>query len=77
MARRRTYALDILNLLMNSGQYLDTAQIKSRVGCDRKTVYSCIAQLECAGFGIDVKGGGRGHYAKYKYIGLFGGGADT
>lgn len=51
---RKWYALAILNLLMNTNDYISTKQITEKIGCSRKSVYSAIDLLEVNGFHIDI-----------------------
>lgn len=58
--RKSSKGLAILNLLMTyDGGYkpLTTNQICYLADCDRKTVYSAVADLEINGFGISVQKG--------------------
>lgn len=48
--KKKTYALDIAFLLLNSKRPLSTNEITSKVGCNRKTVYLIIDAMEEAGF---------------------------
>lgn len=54
MAKVKTYCLDILNILINANEPVTTTELEERVGCNRKTVYNVMNQLECAGFSIVI-----------------------
>ena len=47
-------ALKIAYLLLTSDRPLSTTEIVDRIGCDRKTVYFAIDQMEICGFVTEV-----------------------
>ena len=47
-------ALEIAYLLLTSSRPLSTTEIVDRIGCDRKTVYAAINQMEICGFVTEV-----------------------
>lgn len=75
MKEHKWMTLEILNVLMNTDNYLTTKQIVDRVGCDKKTVYNAMDILEVHGFHVDVIKINR--YCAYKYLGLYGIGGDA
>jgi len=66
------YALLVLNVLMRSGAWLTTNQVADLVGCERKTVYKAMDQLEIRGFGIEKKPGGPTSCNKYRFRKVYG-----
>jgi len=48
--KKRTYALDIAFMLLNAKKPISTSEITEKLGCDRKTVYSVVDEMESAGF---------------------------
>lgn len=67
------YALLILNALMTHDRPLTTTQLCDMVGCERKTVYKAMTDLELSGFGVSIlTSAGRREPNRYKLNGIYG-----
>lgn len=75
MAKRlagERYALLILNALMTHDGMLPTNQLCDMCGCERKTVYKVMTDLELSGFGISIVPAKGKRPNLYGFNGLFG-----
>ena len=62
--RENRVSLEIAHLLLSARRELSTKEIVQFVGCDRKTVYSVIDQMEINGFITNVvKRNGNNYYS--------------
>lgn len=63
--------LKMLNMLMSSDRPLTTKDICSKLGCDRKSVYSAVDVLEVNGFSVTIDTGAHQKNI-YSFNGIYG-----
>lgn len=71
MKTDKNVPLRILNVLMTTDKPQTTADLMSKSGCDRKSVYRAISVLENTGFHINVEWG-QYNRSFYSFNGIYG-----